>query len=65
MKYFIVELRFGENKQHWIACCENEADAESLAKEANGSLPNARSEVKALEGDPPFLLKPDNVRQWR
>jgi hypothetical protein len=64
MNYFAVELRHGENKQVWIACCETEAEAALLAREAVGALPEARAEAQPLRGDPPFRLKPDTVKQW-
>jgi len=64
MDYFMVELRHGENKQIWIACCETEAAASLLAREAAGALPNSRAEVQPLGGAPPFLLQAGEVRQW-
>jgi hypothetical protein len=64
MNYFVVELRHGESKQVWIACCEMEAEALELVQEAAGALPNAGVESKALDSEPPFPLKPDTAEQW-
>ena len=64
MNYFTVELRHGENKQIWLACCETEADASLLAREAISALPEARAEVQPLRGAPPFLLQAGQVKQW-
>jgi len=64
MDYIAVELRHGENKQVWIACCETEDEALDLVQEASGALPNARAESKIIADEPPFRLKPNTVRQW-
>lgn len=64
MDYFSVELRHGENKQLWIARCETEAEAEQLAQDSAGSLPEATPDANKLAGKPPVELKPNTAMQW-
>ncbi|WP_108814958.1 hypothetical protein [Loktanella sp. Alg231-35] len=64
MAYFSVELRHGENKQVWIANCEDAELATALALEAPGALPSERVAASHLAGDPPFPVDENSVKQW-